>query len=132
MSYRADQSFNSGSRGARGRTHNKQFYNQNRETYSPQGFRDHDKKSESFDGEKRYDKVGGGSDSGGFNHRDEDPLSKARGGDRVPEILDPSMREVFPFRIFIKDDYLKEGLASRNETDDIIRQAGIDSITMDN
>jgi hypothetical protein len=53
-------------------------------------------------------------------------------GDRVPEILDPEMREVFPFRIFIKDDYLKEGLASRNETDDIIRQSGIDSITMDN
>lgn len=53
-------------------------------------------------------------------------------GDRVPETLDPEMREVFPFRIFVKDDYLKEGLASRNETDEIIRQAGINSITMDN
>jgi hypothetical protein len=53
-------------------------------------------------------------------------------GDRVPETLDPEMREIFPFRIFIKDDYLKEGLASRNETDEIIRQAGINSITMDN
>jgi hypothetical protein len=53
-------------------------------------------------------------------------------GDRVPETLDPEMREVFPFRIFIKDDYLKEGLASRNETDEIIRQAGIKCITMDN
>jgi hypothetical protein len=42
------------------------------------------------------------------------------------------MREVFPFRIFIKDDYLKEGLASRNETDEIIRISGIDQITMDN
>jgi hypothetical protein len=50
----------------------------------------------------------------------------------VPETLDPEMREVFPFRIFIKDDYLKEGLASRNETDEIIRQAGINCITMDN
>lgn len=57
----------------------------------------------------------------GYNHKDGDLLNKIRAGDRVPEILDPEMREVFPFRIFIKDDYLKEGLASRNETDDIIR-----------
>jgi hypothetical protein len=53
-------------------------------------------------------------------------------GDRVPDTLDPDMREVFPFRIFVKDDYLKEGLASRNETDEIIRQSGINCITMDN
>ena len=58
--------------------------------------------------------------------------SDLKRGDRVPETLDPEMREVFPFRIFIKDDYLKEGLASRNETDEIIRQAGINTITMDN
>lgn len=78
-----------------------------------------EKRCESFDGDKRYDKIE--SESAGYNNREGDPLSKSRGGDRVPEILDPDMREIFPFRIFIKDDYLKEGLASRNETDDIIR-----------
>jgi hypothetical protein len=42
-------------------------------------------------------------------------------GDRVPEKIDPEQRKIFPFRIFIKDEYLKEGLASRSETDEIIR-----------
>ena len=42
------------------------------------------------------------------------------------------MRENFPFRVFIKDEYLKEGIASRNETDEIIKLSGVDRITMDN
>lgn len=134
MSNRPEQSFTSNGRGPRGRNNNKRDYDTNNSnnqgySYSPKRHKD-EKKSESFDGEKRYDKFGGDSDSVGFNNRDEDLRTK--GGDRVPEILDPSMREVFPFRIFVKDDYLKEGLASRNETDEIIRQAGIDVITMDN
>jgi len=58
--------------------------------------------------------------------------SKVRLGDRIPDKLDPEKRENFPFRIFIKDEYLKEGLASRGETDEIIRNTGIESITLDN
>ena len=54
------------------------------------------------------------------------------GGDRIPEKLDPDQREIFPFRIFIKDEYLKEGLASKNEIDSILRTTGVDSIQMDN
>ena len=42
------------------------------------------------------------------------------------------MREIFPFRIFIKDEYLKEGLASKSEREEIIKITGIDSITLDN
>ena len=55
-----------------------------------------------------------------------------RAGDRVPEKLDPDQRENFPFRVFIKDEYLKEGLASKSEIEEIIRQTGIDDIQMDN
>lgn len=40
----------------------------------------------------------------------------------MPEKLDPEQRENFPFRVFIKDEYLKEGLASKNEIEEIIRQ----------
>ena len=42
------------------------------------------------------------------------------------------MREVFPFRVFIKDEYLKEGIASRILIDEIINDTGIKSIFMDN
>jgi hypothetical protein len=153
MSFR--ESFHSGNRGGRGmnkdsrppynkyRDNDKNEPNKNHEfqknnnnppgiSYSPPCYGD-DKKSESFDENKRFDKFGGAdSDSLGYNNKEGGDTNKLKTGDRVPEILDPEMREVFPFRIFIKDDYLKEGLASRNETDDIIRQSGIDSITMDN
>ena len=46
--------------------------------------------------------------------------------------FDSNMREVFPFRIFIKDDYLREGIASKSEREEIIRETGIDDIVMDN
>ena len=72
------------------------------------------------------------SDPIGFNPNKDVDSFKARGGDRVPDKLDPDMREVFPFRIFIKDEYLKEGIASKSETDEIIRTCCIDTITMDN
>mmetsp|Transcript_7531 Transcript_7531/g.11733 ORF Transcript_7531/g.11733 Transcript_7531/m.11733 type:complete len:179 (-) Transcript_7531:502-1038(-) len=58
--------------------------------------------------------------------------SKIKGtGDRIPEKLDPEMRQNFPFRIFIKDEYLREGLASRNEMDEVIRESRIKNISMD-
>lgn len=57
--------------------------------------------------------------------------SKMRGGDRVPEKLDPEKRETFHFRVFIKDEYLKEGLASKSEIEEIIRLTQIDDIRMD-
>lgn len=38
-------------------------------------------------------------------------------------------REIFPFRVFIKDDYLKEGLT--NEFEEIMRKTGVKSIKMD-
>jgi hypothetical protein len=41
------------------------------------------------------------------------------------------MREIFPFKIFIKDKYLKEGIASRSEIEEIKKQSGIDFISMD-
>lgn len=41
------------------------------------------------------------------------------------------MREVFPFRIFIKDIYLREGIASKSEREDIIRETQVDDIIMD-
>lgn len=40
-------------------------------------------------------------------------------------------REVFPFRVFIKDEYLKEGISSRILIDEIIKNTGIKSIIMD-
>lgn len=57
---------------------------------------------------------------------------KARSGDRVPDKLDPKQREIFPFRIFIKEKYLNEGIDSKSEREDIIRNTSIDDITMDN
>lgn len=51
---------------------------------------------------------------------------------RIPDSLDPSQRKNFPFRIFIKDQYLTEGIASRIELDDIIAKTGVDSISLDN
>ena len=42
------------------------------------------------------------------------------------------MREIFPFKIFIKDEYLREGIASKSEREDIIRETCIDDIVMDN
>jgi hypothetical protein len=47
------------------------------------------------------------------------------------EKVDPSMREIVAFRIFIKDDYLREGIASKSEREEIIRETGIDDIVMD-
>jgi len=47
-------------------------------------------------------------------------------GDRIPEKLDPEKRETFPFRIFIKTEYQNEGLTSRNEIEEIVRQTHID------
>jgi len=41
------------------------------------------------------------------------------------------MRQNFPFRIFIKDDYLKEGLVSRTGMDEIIKISGIRNISLD-
>jgi hypothetical protein len=41
------------------------------------------------------------------------------------------MREIFPFKIFIKDEYLKEGIASRSDTEEIKKLSLIDSISMD-
>jgi hypothetical protein len=42
------------------------------------------------------------------------------------------MRQVFPFRIFIKDEYLREGIASKSEREDIIRETGVEDIIIDN
>jgi hypothetical protein len=52
-------------------------------------------------------------------------------GERDQIKTDPSLRENFPFRIFVKDEYLQEGLASRSERDEIIKLTGIESIHMD-
>jgi transcription antitermination factor NusA-like protein len=41
------------------------------------------------------------------------------------------MREAFPFRIFIKDKYINEGIASKSEREDIIRASSVDDIIMD-
>jgi len=67
--------------------------------------------------------------------RDRDSVEayeRRHNGDRVPDKLDPERREVFPFRIFIKDEYLREGIAAKSEREDIIRQTAIDDIVMDN
>lgn len=68
-----------------------------------------------YDGYKSPKDVDNDSQNGGYAD------SKIRSGDRVPDKLDPELREVFPFRVFIKDEYLKEGLASKNEIEEIIR-----------
>ena len=50
---------------------------------------------------------------------------------RFPDKIDPEMRENFPFRVFIKDTYLNEGIASKNSIDQIIQETSIDNITLD-
>ena len=66
----------------------------------------------------------------GFNA--DNAFGGKKNGDKNPETYDPDQREIFPFRIFIKDIYLTEGIASRNEIDDIIKKTGIKSISLDN
>jgi len=44
---------------------------------------------------------------------------------------DIQKREVFPFQIFIKEEYLREGIASKSEREDILRETGIENIQMD-
>lgn len=46
--------------------------------------------------------------------------------------FDPDQREIFPFRIFIKDTYLREGIASKSEREEVIKETQIDDIVMDN
>lgn len=45
--------------------------------------------------------------------------------------FDQDQREIFPFRIFIKDEYLREGIASKSEREVIIKETSIDNILMD-
>jgi hypothetical protein len=42
------------------------------------------------------------------------------------------MKEEFAFRIFIKEEYIREGIASKSEREDIIRETNVDDIVMDN
>ena len=51
---------------------------------------------------------------------------------RIPENLDPEMRQVFPFRLFLNDKYLTEGIAARSELDELTSVSGCDSINLDN
>lgn len=106
--------------------------------YSSHVSRDGDKKSEdAYDDDKedferklkpKYNDSS--SFHSGFNA--ENAFGGKKNGDKNPETYDPEQREIFPFRIFIKDMYLTEGIASRNETDDIIKKTGIKSISLDN
>ena len=38
---------------------------------------------------------------------------------------------MFPFRVFIKEDYVKGGISTRCVVDDIIQSTGVDQIQMD-
>ena len=107
--------------------------------YTPPGYGEsknqkNDRRSESNDRRKNYDSYTAKSPKNYDNESKDDQYgdSKFRSGDRVPDKLDPELREVFPFRVFIKDEYLKEGLASKNEIEEIIRSTQIDDISMDN
>lgn len=76
-----------------------------------------DRRSESDDRRRNHDGFGGNKSQDGDSKNETYAEQKNRSGDRVPDKLDPELREVFPFRVFIKDEYLKEGLASKSEID---------------
>lgn len=56
---------------------------------------------------------------------------KMSGDGKISTRRRSDQREVFPFRIFIKDEYLEEGISSRILIDEIIKTTGVDAITMD-
>jgi hypothetical protein len=41
---------------------------------------------------------------------------------------DPALRENFSFRVFIKDEFIHEGLASNKEQKKLIEKSGVDEI----
>jgi hypothetical protein len=58
-------------------------------------------------------------------------FDKLSGDGKISTRRRSDQREVFPFRIFIRDEYLKEGISSRILIDEIIKTTGVDGITMD-